>query len=122
MVGSLGSSCRHKRFLSCPGCSSRPSTKYFFLTIHYFILFVPIAQQAGHWPVVQGRVSLKSSYLSLRATCSLNAAKHILFYLFCHIFSLTSFYRETFFTRNKLFLWIFLTLFSVSTANTYVVS
>ncbi len=29
-VGSLGSSCRYKRFLSCLGCSSQLSTKYFF--------------------------------------------------------------------------------------------
>jgi hypothetical protein len=27
---SLGLSCRYKRFLFCLGCSSRPSTKYFF--------------------------------------------------------------------------------------------
>jgi hypothetical protein len=33
LVGSLGSLCRYKRFLSCIGCSNRPSTKYiFFLT------------------------------------------------------------------------------------------
>ncbi len=30
LVGSSGSSCRYKRFLSCLGCSSRPSTKYSF--------------------------------------------------------------------------------------------
>jgi hypothetical protein len=30
LVGSLGSSCRYNRFLSCLGCSSRLSTKYFF--------------------------------------------------------------------------------------------
>ncbi len=29
LVGSLGSSCQYKRFLSCLGCSSRPSVKYF---------------------------------------------------------------------------------------------
>ncbi len=28
------------------GCSSRPSTNIFFLTVHYFNSFVPIAQQA----------------------------------------------------------------------------
>jgi hypothetical protein len=32
---------------SCLGCSSRPSTKYFFLAVTYFNSFVPIAQQAG---------------------------------------------------------------------------
>ncbi len=30
LVGSLGSSCRYKRLLSCLGCSGQPSTKYFF--------------------------------------------------------------------------------------------
>jgi hypothetical protein len=30
LVGSLGSSCRYKRFLAC----LRPSKKYFFLTVH----------------------------------------------------------------------------------------
>jgi hypothetical protein len=34
-------------FLSCLGCSRRLSTKYFFLTVHYFISFVPIAHQPG---------------------------------------------------------------------------
>jgi hypothetical protein len=39
---SLGLSCRYKRFLIYPACSRRPSTKYFFLTIHYFNSFVPL--------------------------------------------------------------------------------
>jgi hypothetical protein len=40
------------------GWPSRPSTKYiFFLTVHYFNFFVPIAQQAGHAAVL-GRLSL----------------------------------------------------------------
>ncbi len=30
LVGSLGFSCQYKRFLSCLGCSSRPSRKYYF--------------------------------------------------------------------------------------------
>ncbi len=38
LVGSLGSSCRYKRFSSCLGCSSRPSTKYFFLTPYTILL------------------------------------------------------------------------------------
>jgi hypothetical protein len=43
-VGLLSSSCRYRRFLSCLGCSSRPSAKYiFFLTVHYFTSFVSIA-------------------------------------------------------------------------------
>jgi len=48
LVGSLGLSCQYKRFLFSTGCSSRPSTKYiFFLTVHYFNSFVPIACWAG---------------------------------------------------------------------------
>jgi hypothetical protein len=53
----LGLSCQYKRFLSCLGCSSRPSRKYFFLTVHYFNFFVPTAQLAGQ-AAVQGRLSL----------------------------------------------------------------
>jgi hypothetical protein len=34
LVGSLGLLCQYKRFLFCLGCSSRPRTKYFFLTHH----------------------------------------------------------------------------------------
>ncbi len=57
LVGSLGLSCWYMRFLVCLGCSSRPSTKYFFLTIHNLTSFVPIAQQAGQAAVL-GRLSL----------------------------------------------------------------
>jgi hypothetical protein len=56
-VGSLGSSCRYKRFFSCIGCSSRPNTKYPFLTILYFTSFFAIAHQAGH-AVVPHHLSL----------------------------------------------------------------
>jgi hypothetical protein len=40
LVGSLGSSCWYKIFLSCLGYSSQPSTKYFFprRTIFHFII------------------------------------------------------------------------------------
>ncbi len=41
LVGLLVLSCRYMRFLFCPACSSRPSTKYFFLTAHFFNSFVP---------------------------------------------------------------------------------
>jgi hypothetical protein len=58
LVGSLGLSCRNKRFLFCLGCSSRPSTKYFFLTLLYFNFIVPIAQQAGQAGLL-GRLSLR---------------------------------------------------------------
>jgi hypothetical protein len=33
----------------CLGCSSQPSTKYYFLTAHFFTLLVPIALQPGYW-------------------------------------------------------------------------
>ncbi len=48
LVGSLDLSCRYNRFLSCLGCSSQPSTKY-FLPHHtlFFTLLVPIAQHPG---------------------------------------------------------------------------
>ncbi len=57
LVGSLGLSCRYKRFLFCLGWSSRRSTTKFFLTVHYFYLSVPNAQQAGQAAVL-GRLSL----------------------------------------------------------------
>ncbi len=44
LVGLLGLSCRSKKFLFYRGCSSWPSIKFFFLTVHF-----PYAQQAGHW-------------------------------------------------------------------------
>jgi hypothetical protein len=49
LVGSLGSLCQYKRLLVYLGCSSWPSTKYFFphCTLLYFTSFVPITQQAG---------------------------------------------------------------------------
>jgi hypothetical protein len=56
LVGSLGSLCRNKRFFSCLGCSSRPSTKIFFLPAHFYTLFLPNAQQAVQ-AVVPGRMS-----------------------------------------------------------------
>ncbi len=58
LVGLLGLCCRYKRFLFCLGCSSQPIIKdIFFLTIHYFNSYVPIAQQAGQAAVL-GRLSL----------------------------------------------------------------
>jgi hypothetical protein len=51
LVGSLGLSCSHKRFLFSLGCSSRPSTKYFFFLIVHRISVplspLPNAHQAG---------------------------------------------------------------------------
>jgi len=44
LAGSLGLLCRYKRFVFCLGCSSRPSTKYFFFPNYaLFNSFVPIA-------------------------------------------------------------------------------
>ncbi len=58
LIGALNSSCRYNRFLSCLGCSSRPSTKYYIASlIHYFALFVPITQQTRQ-AVMPGRLSL----------------------------------------------------------------
>ncbi len=36
-----------QEFFSCLGCSSRPSTKYFFLTIYYYNLYVPSPSKLG---------------------------------------------------------------------------
>jgi hypothetical protein len=66
LVGFLGLSCRFKRFLFFLGCSSEPSTKYFFLTIYYFNYFVPITQQVGQAAVL-GRLSLSMCAALLRA-------------------------------------------------------
>jgi hypothetical protein len=45
----------------------RPSNKYFFLTVHYFTSFVPIAQQAGQAGVLRSLslVSLKVLFKTL---------------------------------------------------------
>ncbi len=67
LVGSLGSSCRYKRFLSYLGGFSRHSTKYsILLTVHYFTSFVRIVQQAGQ-TVVPRRLSL-NMYLWIEHT------------------------------------------------------
>ncbi len=43
LVRSLGLSCRHKRFLFCLGCSSRPSRKYFLCTGDpYYVLYTAL--------------------------------------------------------------------------------
>ncbi len=59
LVCSFGLPCRYKIFLFCVGgCSSRPSTKYFFFFLKYYInSFVLFAQQAGQAAVL-GRLSL----------------------------------------------------------------
>jgi hypothetical protein len=60
LVGYLGLSYRYERFLSCLGCFSWSSTKYFFHPVHYFNFFVHIVQQAGQAAVL-GRLSLSIS-------------------------------------------------------------
>ncbi len=56
LVGSLGLSCHAEIFVL-----SQASTKYFFLTVHFFNCFVPIAQQAGQAAVL-GRLSISGWY------------------------------------------------------------
>ncbi len=59
VVGSLGSSCRYKRFLSCLGCSNQNSTKYFFSLPHTFWHYCMCPHRPAIWEdVVQGRLSL----------------------------------------------------------------
>jgi hypothetical protein len=65
--------------LSCLGCTSQPSTKYFFLTAHYFISIVPFAHQAGY-AVLPSRLSL--IYVSICALANLVPFKNLkLFFL-----------------------------------------
>ena len=47
LVGSLGLSCLYNRFLSCLGCPSKPSSKYFFLTVHYLNSLSPLHSKLG---------------------------------------------------------------------------
>ncbi len=51
------SSCQYKRFLACLGFSSRPRKIIFFLTVHFFNLFAPNAEQVWQ-AVVPARLSL----------------------------------------------------------------
>jgi hypothetical protein len=48
----MGFSCRYMWFLFCLGCSSRPRTKYFFLTVHYMYLIplYPSSSKLGRQP------------------------------------------------------------------------
>jgi hypothetical protein len=58
LFGSLGLSCRYKRFASCLGRPIvGPVQNIFFLALHSSSSFVPIAQKAGQ-AVVLGRLSL----------------------------------------------------------------
>jgi hypothetical protein len=61
----LGSLCRYKRFLSCPGCSSRPSTKYFILTVYYFTSFVPSPDKLDTADMHSCRIACLLIYVSL---------------------------------------------------------
>ncbi len=64
-IGSLGLSCRYKRFLFCLGCSSQPSTKYIFLSGHYINFLFPTAQAS--WAGSRAGSSV-SQYVSLIIT------------------------------------------------------
>jgi hypothetical protein len=57
LVGSLGLSCRCKRFLFYLSCSSQSSIKYFSHTVHYFNSLVPHRQEAGQSAML-GHLSL----------------------------------------------------------------
>jgi hypothetical protein len=57
LVGSLGLSYQYNSFCSALAALVGPVQNIFFLTIHYFNSFVPIAQQAGR-PAVRGRLSV----------------------------------------------------------------
>ncbi len=57
LVGSLGLSCRYKRFLFCLSCSSQLSWKKIFLTVYYLNSIFSIDQQAGQTAVL-GRLSV----------------------------------------------------------------
>jgi hypothetical protein len=79
--------------LFCHGCSSQPNTKYFYLTIHYFNAFAPIAQRAGQAAML-GRLSLslclwfrfslfylqtkykETGVLTRQAACEADVGKH----------------------------------------------
>jgi hypothetical protein len=48
LIGSLGVSCWYQRFLFCLGCSSQPSTKYFFSSLYTIsIHFSPLPSKLG---------------------------------------------------------------------------
>ncbi len=50
------------QYRRCLSCYSQPSTKYFFLTAHFFILLVPIAQQLGQWAGSHARFPVSNRY------------------------------------------------------------
>ncbi len=62
--------CRASTGDLCPAFAAlvRHSTIYFFLTVHYFNSFVPIAQQAGQ-ATVQGRLSLSMCLWGRQRAC-----------------------------------------------------
>jgi hypothetical protein len=50
LVCLLGLLCPYKRFLICLGCSSRPSAKIFFVTVHCSIPLSPSPSNLGRQP------------------------------------------------------------------------
>jgi hypothetical protein len=87
LVGSLGLPCRYKRFSSWLGCSSRPNSKLFFRTVHYFYSFVTIAHSklgtVGRQPWLG---HLSRSLVSLSKTKHQSLAGH-----YYHYHSLTNY-------------------------------
>jgi hypothetical protein len=74
LEGSLGLLCWYKRFLFCLGCSSRPSTKYFFP--HRTLFQCLCLHRPASW-VGSRTVSPFSSYVSLVFTHKRSEAKFI---------------------------------------------
>ncbi len=83
MVVSLGLSCRYKRFFVYLNCFSRPSTKYFFLTVYYSILVpLPLSpSKLGRQTCWGGRQSL-SVYLWLPLTSTVFLSQEQTLYVF----------------------------------------
>ncbi len=66
LVGSLGLSCRYRRFLFCPVCSSRPVQKFFSSR---YTISIPLSPSLSKLAMVGSRAGLPvSKYLSLEKT------------------------------------------------------
>ncbi len=79
-VGSLGSLCRYKIFLSCLGCSSRPSTKDFFLHCKPFYCICPHPPSKLHGQGQSCRIAFLCLWVELTfgdiKTCYLQKRSH----------------------------------------------
>ncbi len=58
VLGSLGSACKYKRFLSYLGCSSWPVHNIFFLTVHYLVHFSTSPRNISESPLPRNRCFL----------------------------------------------------------------